>query len=223
MGDRVCIAIDGPASSGKGTVARSVAKALDYAYIDSGAMYRSVALLAEAASVSWSDEGALAELIEGLEFDFRWNGDHLRVVVNGTDVTNEIRMERIGRGASDVATYAAVRAGLVERQRVLAQGGGVVMDGRDIGTVVLPKAQVKIYLDASVEERAKRRFLELQEKGQRVRLEHIEAEVLARDEQDKNRAESPLRQAHDAIYVDSTALTPAEAAQKIVDLVHSIA
>ena len=221
MADRICIAIDGPASSGKGTVARTVAKALNYAYIDSGAMYRSVALLAEEAGVPWTNERELTALIEDLRFDFKWNGDQLRVLVNGTDISESIRMERIGRGASDVATYSAVRSALVDRQRVLAREGGVVMDGRDIGTVVLPLAELKIYLDASVAERAKRRFLELQTRGQDAVLAHVEAEVFARDEQDKNRSESPLRQAHDAVYIDCTSMSPGQAAQQIVDLVHS--
>lgn len=223
MAEQICIAIDGPASSGKGTVARTVAKALGFAYIDTGAMYRSVALLAEEGGVAWTDEGGLADLIEQLRFDFQWNGDELRIVVNGRDISERIRMQWIGQGASDVATFAGVRAGLVERQRALAEGGGIVMDGRDIGTVVLPQARLKIYLDASVAERAKRRFIELQQRGQNVSLSQVESEVLARDNQDKNRAVSPLRQAHDAVYIDSTSLSPEQAAQKIVELVHSIA
>ena len=221
MADRICIAIDGPASSGKGTVARTVAKTLNYAYIDTGAMYRSVALLAEENDVAWTDEAGVTDLIEQMHFDFKWDGDQLRVLVNGTDISERIRMERIGRGASDVSTYAGVRAGLVERQRALADGGGVVMDGRDIGSVVLPKAKLKVYLDATVAERAKRKFLELQNRGQDVSLAIIEAEITARDDQDKNRTESPLRQAHDAVYIDSTALSPAQAAQRIVELVRS--
>jgi cytidylate kinase len=223
VAEQICIAIDGPASSGKGTVARTVAKALGFAYIDTGAMYRSVALLAEEGGVAWTDEGGLADLIEQLRFDFQWNGDELRIVVNGRDISERIRMQWIGQGASDVATFAGVRAGLVERQRALAEGGGIVMDGRDIGTVVLPQARLKIYLDASVAERAKRRFIELQQRGQNVSLSQVESEVLARDNQDKNRAVSPLRQAHDAVYIDSTSLSPEQAAQKIVELVHSIA
>jgi cytidylate kinase len=223
VAEQICIAIDGPASSGKGTVARTVAKALGFAYIDTGAMYRSVALLAEDGGVDWTDEGGLADLIERLRFDFLWDGDELRIVVNGHDISERIRMQRIGQGASDVATLSGVRAGLVERQRALAEGGAIVMDGRDIGTVVLPQARLKIYLDASVAERAKRRFLELQQRGQNVSLSQVEAEVLARDNQDKNRAVSPLRQAHDAVYIDSTSLNSEQAAQKIVELVHSIA
>lgn len=221
MDERICIAIDGPASSGKGTVARTVAKTLNYAYIDTGAMYRAVALLAEENDVAWTDENGVTDLIEQMDFDFKWDGDELRVLVNGTDISQQIRMERIGRGASDVSTYAGVRAGLVERQRALADGGGVVMDGRDIGSVVLPKAKLKVYLDATVAERAKRRFLEMKNRGQDVSLEIIEAEIVARDEQDKNRTESPLRQAYDAVYIDSTALSPAQAAQRIVQLVRS--
>jgi cytidylate kinase len=223
VAEQICIAIDGPASAGKGTVARTVAKALNFGYIDTGAMYRSVALLAEEGGVAWTDEGGLADLIEQLRFDFQWNGDELRIVVNGRDISERIRMQRFGQGASDVSTLSGVRAGLVERQRALADGGGIVMDGRDIGTVVLPQARLKVYLDASVAERAKRRFIELQQRGQNVNLTQIEIEVLARDNQDKNRAVSPLRQAHDAVYIDSTSLSPEQAAQKIVELVRSIA
>jgi cytidylate kinase len=171
--------------------------------------------------VAWADEIGVTDLVAEMRFDFKWDGDQLRVLVNGTDISERIRMERIGRGASDVSTYAGVRTGLVGRQRALADGGGVVMDGRDIGSVVLPKAELKIYLDATVAERAKRRFLELKNRGEDVSLEIIEAEIMARDEQDKNRTESPLRQAHDAVYIDSTALSPAQAAKRIVELVWS--
>ncbi len=218
MSDHIRIAIDGPASSGKGTVARMVAQALDFAYIDSGAMYRTVALLATEAEVSLKDGEALETLTNALEFDFRWNGDELQVWVNDRDVSEAIRLEHVGRGASDVAVLPRVRRSLLGRQRALAAGGGVVMDGRDIGTVVLPGAELKVFLDASVEERATRRHRELQQRDKPMPYEQLVTEIASRDEQDRNRATAPLRQADDAIYLDTTHLSPAQAAQQIVEI-----
>jgi len=216
--DRICIAIDGPASSGKGTVARMVAQTLDYAYIDSGAMYRTVALYAAEAGIDLKDAPAVEKVAVELEFDFHWDGADLRIVANGRDVSSDIRLEHIGQGASDVAVLPEVRSALLGRQRALAARGGVVMDGRDIGTVVLPDAQLKVFLDASVEERATRRHRELQQRSAPVEYSRLIDEIRARDAQDRGRSTAPLKQAEDAVYLDTTQLSPAEAAEKIVQI-----
>ncbi|HMV67426.1 MAG TPA: (d)CMP kinase, partial [Myxococcota bacterium] len=161
----ITIAVDGPASSGKGTVARAVARALGYAYVDTGAMYRSVALVASRRGVGWDDEPALADLAAGLSFRFGWDGARLRVEVDGEDVTAAIRADTFGTGASRVSRLPRVRAALLDLQRALGAAGGVVMDGRDIGTVVLPAADLKVYLDADVHERARRRHAEIVGRG----------------------------------------------------------
>lgn len=215
------IAIDGPASSGKGTVARLVAAALGYRYVDTGAMYRSVALLGERAGLARQDGPPWAALIGGLDFDLRWADGALAVRVNGEDLSAAIRTETVGQGASAVAALPAVRAALLERQRALGRAGGVVMDGRDIGTVVLPEAQLKVYLDAAPQERARRRALELEARGVQQPAEQVLSELLARDAQDSGRATAPLRQADDAVYLDSTGLDPQAIAAQIVALAHA--
>ena len=214
----ITIAIDGPASSGKGTVARIVARNLGYAYIDSGSMYRAVALCARTNGVSWDNESKLAEMTKALDFSFDWTGSVLRLRVNGDDITEQLRNEDIGNGASRVAVYPMVRSVLLEQQRTMAAHGGVVMDGRDIGSVVLPDAELKIYLDASVAERARRRTNELQTRGVVVDFVTVEREIVARDEQDKNRSTAPLIQVEDAVYVDTTSRTAENAADEIVQM-----
>ena len=223
MTDRFTIAIDGPASSGKGTVARTVARALNYAYIDTGAMYRSVALAAQKRGVSLSSGAALGELTASLEVQFTWDSLGLRILVNGEDWSEQIRTETVGKGASDVAVHPQVRTALLARQRALAGQGGVVMDGRDIGSVVLPDADLKIYLDASVDERARRRHAELSAKGLDVTLSAIRSEVADRDHQDRTRAEAPLIRTDDAVYLDTTDLTADASAAQIVQMVADLA
>ena len=215
MPDRICIAIDGPASSGKGTVARMVARALGYAYVDTGAMYRAVALIALERGVSLADARAVAEVAASLDFSFRWDGEALRVRVDGRDVSEDIRAERVGKGASDVAVHPPVRAALLERQRALGAAGGVVMDGRDIGTVVLPAAELKIFLDATPEERARRRTLEMHARGIEADYDRTLAEIRARDHQDSTRAVAPLLPAPDALVLDSTHRSAAQMAAEI--------
>ena len=219
----ITIAIDGPASSGKGTVARTVAKRLDYAYIDTGAMYRSVALAAQRRGLDLAHAEELGELTATLEFQFRWADGGLRVIVNGEDWSDAIRTETVGKGASDVAVHAPVRAALLERQRALAREGGIVMDGRDIGSVVLPDADLKIYLDASVDERARRRHAELVARGLDVNLDTIRHEVSERDHQDRTRTEAPLIQTEDAVYLDTTAMSAEASAEKIVQMASNMA
>lgn len=215
MSTRICIAIDGPASSGKGTVARLVARALDYAYVDTGAMYRAVALVARERGVPWSDGPALGALAAGLDFAFAWDGERLRLRVDGRDVSEAIRDEEIGRGASAVAVHPPVRSALLARQQAMGEHGGVVMDGRDIGTVVLPGARLKVFLDATPEERARRRTLELVARGQPADPQVILAEIQARDLQDATRATAPLLAAPDALHLDSTGRGPEEVAAQI--------
>jgi CMP/dCMP kinase len=215
VGKRINIAIDGPASSGKGTVARLVASQMEYAYIDTGAMFRAVALKAQQCGVAWSDEVQLRALIDTMKFTFIWKSPELRIVVDGGDVTDSLRLEEIGQGASNVAVHADVRSGLLHLQQELAGEGGVVMDGRDIGSVVLPSAGLKIYLDASVEERAKRRTAELRAKGEPVEEARIAEEIALRDNQDRNRSIAPLIQSPDAVYIDTTGRSPRDVAAEI--------
>lgn len=215
----ITIAIDGPAASGKGTAARGVAEKLSYAYIDTGAMYRSVALAAQRAGLDLSDEATVGALARTLTIRFDWAPGGLRVSLNGEDVSTAIRAEAVGAGASAVATLPAVRAALLDQQRALGAEGGVVMDGRDIGTVVLPNAELKVFLDANLDERARRRHGELQRRGQRVSLDEVRADIAARDEQDRGRAAAPLCAAADAVVLDSTHLTPGEVVDTVLGLV----
>lgn len=212
------IAVDGPASSGKGTVARGVARALGYQYVDTGAMYRAVALFARRRGVAWDDEPALARLARDLRFRFHWDGELLRVEVDGEDVTGAIREDAIGNGASDVSALPAVRAALLEQQRALGASGGVVMDGRDIGTVVLPDADLKVFLDAGLDERARRRHEELLRRGEVVHYAEVRDAIADRDRRDRERGTAPLRQAPDAVYVDTTDLTIRQAVDVLLAL-----
>ena len=218
----IAIAIDGPASSGKGTVARMVARTMNYAYIDTGAMYRSVALLAERAGVSLSDGPALGRLAAGLRFAFAWDGEALRIEVSGEDLSSAIRSESVGQGASKVSAHPEVRAALLGLQQQLGSAGGVVMEGRDIGTVVLPDAALKIFLDAELDTRAARRTAELRRRGLDVTLAEIAAEIRQRDAQDRGRAIAPLLQAEDAFYLDTTALTPEQVAARIAEMARRV-
>lgn len=217
------IALDGPAASGKGTVARAVARALGYRYLDTGAMYRALALEADRRGVAWTDAPALAAIADGLQLDFRWDGEALAVLLGGVDVSQQIRTQRVGQGASAVAVHPPVRAALVRRQQALAARGGVVVDGRDIGTVVLPGAELKVFLDASPDERARRRHAELLARdpaGAPSRLE-VKRDVDQRDAQDSGRATGPLRVAQDAVVIDTTRLDIDQAVAAVVALARS--
>jgi cytidylate kinase len=215
------IAIDGPASSGKGTVARLVAEDLGFRYIDTGAMFRSVALEASLRNIDVVDEVALCEIINTMTFHFEWSKGDFRIFTNGRDVTDAIRSETIGAMASSVSLHLPVRAQLLRQQQELAIQGRMVMDGRDIGSIVLPNAKLKIYLDASAAERGRRRMLDLQKRDIEADFNSLVREIEARDQQDKTRRHAPLIQADDAIYIDSTTLTASQAAQRIVDLARS--
>ncbi|MGD9765156.1 MAG: (d)CMP kinase [Candidatus Binatia bacterium] len=199
------IAIDGPAGAGKSTVSQQLARALGLRYVDSGAMYRAVGVLAAEAAIDFGDADALAALCDALVFEFPEDpGGGVRVLVNGRDLSQAIRTAAAGQLASKVSVVPVVRERLVALQRELGAGGGVVMEGRDIGTVVLPDATVKIFLVASAAERARRRWAELSARGDAVDLAQIQREIEERDRRDQSRAHSPLRPAEDALLVDTT-------------------
>lgn len=215
---KLIIAIDGPVGSGKSTVARRVAGLLGYVYLDSGAMYRAVAWKALRDHVPLDSEDALSTLAGATRIDLLSGDSDFRVVVDGTDVTSQIRSPQVAQAASKVAVIAGVRSVLVAEQRRAAKGGGVVMEGRDIGTVVFPDADLKIFLDASVEVRAERRRLEHEQKGEPLEFAEVLEEVRQRDRRDRGRAVSPLIRAHDSVYVDNTAMSAEETARLIVFL-----
>jgi CMP/dCMP kinase len=210
------IAIDGPVGSGKSTVARRVAEVLGYVYLDSGAMYRAVAWKALRNHVPLDSEEELKAMAGASRLDLLSTDDSFRVLVDGADVTDEIRSAAVAQAASKVAVIAGVRTVLVKEQRRAARGGGVVMEGRDIGTVVFPDAGLKIFLEASVEVRAERRRLEHAQKGECLELSEVLEEVRQRDRRDRERAVSPLVRAHDAVLVDNTAMNAEETARLIV-------
>lgn len=198
------VAIDGPAGAGKSTVSMRLTRELGYRLLDTGALYRTVALLAQRQSIAWNDESALAAIAAGIQVDFKLVGDVNHLEVAGEDLTEAIRSPDISTGASVVSALPAVREALLELQRSLGRSGGVVVEGRDVGTVVFPDAQAKFYLTASDEVRAQRRFDELKAKGVAVDLASTLAEMRERDERDSARDVAPLTQAEDAIRVDSS-------------------
>lgn len=214
------VAIDGPAGSGKSTVARLVAQALGYLYVDTGAMYRAVTLAALRAGVPLVDEEALGHLAARIKIDLKPLPDGGQAVfLNGEEVTQAIRSPEVNAAVSQVAKVYGVRRILTDRQRELGASGGVVMDGRDIGTVVLPQAEVKVFLTASLEERTRRRLKELKDRGFALSENEVREEVLRRDREDSGRALAPLKPAPDAIVLDTSHLTPEEATARIVALV----
>lgn len=212
------IAIDGPAGAGKSTIARRVAAELSFIYVDTGAMYRTIALYLIKEAIDAGDEKAVAAALDQIEIAIRYENGEQQVLLNGENVSGLIRTEQVGNMASKAAALPCVRAKLLELQRELARTHDVVMDGRDIGTNILPKAQLKVYLTASVETRAQRRYKELLEKGQTCSLEQIKEDIEKRDYQDMHRETAPLRQAEDAVLVDSSDMTVAEVAEKIKSL-----
>jgi cytidylate kinase len=212
------IAIDGPVGSGKSTVARGVAELLGYTYLDSGAMYRALALKAIRRGVSLSDVAALETLARETHIDLERGPDGQRVLLDGEDVTQGIRTAEVSQAASHVALIPGVRQVLVDEQRRAGSRGGVVMEGRDIGTVVFPNAELKIFLDASVEVRAERRWREHQQKGDGLTLAQVVDDVRERDLRDRSRTASPLVRAKDAVLVDNTAMDAVETARLIVQL-----
>jgi cytidylate kinase len=215
------IAIDGPSGVGKSTLSKLLARELGYVNLDTGAMYRTVALAAQSQGVDPDDAISLERLCRQITIEFTRNGCDEHVLLNGDDVSQAIRMPEISLLTAKIAACPAVRTAMVERQRELGAAGGVVLEGRDIGTVVFPKADVKIFLKASAEVRGRRRFLELQTKGMHVDLARTVAEVEARDAADSNRSTSPLRQADDAVVIDTSEIDIPEVLAKMLDLVRS--
>jgi len=205
------ITIDGPASAGKSTLARMVAQDLNYRYVNTGAIYRALAWKAREMNISWEDPEALERLSAGLTLCFETQADYtVRIYIEGQDITDEIKDEEIGRGASTVSAYARVRKALIDLQRDLGRTGGVIMEGRDLGTVIFPDADIKFFLDATVETRAYRRYRELRETGLEVDYEDIKRSLSQRDLNDSQRATAPLSKAPDAIYIDTTRLSVEE-------------
>ncbi|EZP75937.1 cytidylate kinase [Parageobacillus genomosp. 1] len=220
MRKRINIAIDGPAAAGKSTVAKMIAKRLSYIYIDTGAMYRALTYRALQQGIDLGDEQALISLLKDTYIELRPSHEGQLVLVNGEDVTNVIRSKEVTNAVSLVAKHRLVREEMVARQRALAQNGGVVMDGRDIGTHVLPNAEVKVFLKASVEERARRRHKENIARGFPSDLETLKKEIARRDQLDSEREVAPLKKAEDAIEIDTTSLSIEEVVGRIMEIVN---
>ena len=216
---KFAVAVDGPAGSGKSTVAKEIAKALGILYIDTGAMYRTVGMACLKKGIDPANESAVVASLDDLDMKIFPEAGGQRILLDGEDITSCIRTEEIGKAASSVAAYQKVREKLVEIQQGLAKEQSVIMDGRDIGTKVLPDAEVKIYLDASVEERAKRRVGELEAQGKTADLETIREEIAQRDYQDMHRENSPLCRAEDAVNVDTTGLDIPAVTEKLLALI----
>lgn len=205
--ENIVIAIDGPSGAGKSSIARKLSSDLGITYLDTGAMYRGVALYFDRRGISVSDEKKVAELIGQIKIEVKIENGENYLFLEGEDVSREIRQNHISKMASDVSAYPFVRTAMVEKQREIAKGQSIILDGREIGTFVFPDAKVKFYLDASVDVRAKRRQLELEKKGEVVDFEVLKQQIEMRDYNDKNREFAPLRQADDAILVDTSNMT----------------
>ncbi|KAF1693038.1 (d)CMP kinase [Pseudoxanthomonas daejeonensis] len=213
------LTIDGPSGAGKGTVSRLVASRLGWHYLDSGALYRAVGVAASWADLDLADPAALVRCTFDTAVDFRESGDGLRVLVNGTDATAELRLETTGTLASAIGAIPEVRAALKERQRAFRREPGLVADGRDMGTVIFPDATTKVFLTASADERARRRHNQLKEKGVSVTFDGLLREILARDARDAQRAVAPLKPAEDAVLLDTTGLSIDEVVDRVLGLV----
>ncbi|MBR6519141.1 MAG: (d)CMP kinase [Oscillospiraceae bacterium] len=200
------IALDGPSGAGKSTIAKRLSAELGFVYVDTGAMYRSIGLYCLQSGIDTADEAAVTAALPQIDIALKYVDGEQRVILNGTDVSKEIRINEVSMAASKVSAYKAVRAFLLDTQRNMAKTQSVIMDGRDIGTVVLPDAEIKIFIVADPEERAKRRYKELIERGQNVPFEEVLKDIIQRDYNDENRAEAPLRQAEDAIRLDTSLL-----------------
>ena len=218
MPDKISIAIDGPAGAGKTTIAREVARRLGYKYVDTGAMYRAAAWKSLKLGIPLSDEDAIVQMTGATNMDFA-EGDGSRIFVDGLEVSKEIRMPEVTRLSSPVSAISGVRRHLVAQQRRLAGEGGVVMEGRDIGSVVLPDAEVKVFLTASAGERARRRFAEMQAGGMSTDIETLRRDIEERDVRDSTRSDSPLTKASGAVEINTDGLSIKEVVNRIMQLV----
>ena len=212
------ITIDGPSGSGKGTISLQVANRLNWHMLDSGSLYRLTALAAVLDQVNLDDDAVLTRIAQELDVVFKPEDRNICIMLRGQEVTEDIREEKIGMKASKIAVIPEVRAALLDRQRAFAKLPGLVADGRDMGTTVFPDAQLKIFMTASCEERARRRYNQLKEKGIHANLSDLVADLTARDEQDANRSVSPLKPADDAILIDSTEMTIDQVTSKVLEL-----
>ena len=220
MEKKISVAIDGPSGAGKSTVAKALAKQYHLVYVDTGAIYRTVGLAAQYADVSSKDIAAVIALLPGLEIDITYDSAGTqRMLLNGNDVSDEIRTPKSSIYASDVSAIPEVRAYLMEMQRSMAKKHSVVMDGRDIGTVVLPDADLKVFLTATAAVRAQRRFLELQKRGSDAQFDEVLRDIEYRDRQDSTRAAAPLKAADDAVIIDNSALCFEESVEAIGRLI----
>jgi len=217
---RPVVAIDGPAGSGKSTAARLLAKRLGFVLVDTGALYRGIALAAREREISWADGGRLGAMARTITLEFISGPEGTaRLLIEGRDRSDDIRTPEISLGASDVSAHPEVRDALLDLQRAFGKNGGVVLEGRDIGTVVFPDAEIKVFLTAAVKTRAKRRLLELRQLGHNVEFENILEDVRKRDAQDRNRSVAPLSVAEDAIILDTTEIPIEGVVQRLVELV----
>ncbi|HSF22955.1 MAG TPA: (d)CMP kinase [Blastocatellia bacterium] len=218
---RLVIAIDGPSGSGKSTVGKAVARQLGYLYVDSGAVYRAVGLKALNVGASLEDRAALATIALEASIELQGDPDHLRVLLDGHDVTSEIRLPAASRASSVVAAMPEVRDAVVQKLRDMSRERGVVMDGRDIGTKVFPNAQVKVFLDASLNVRARRRCEEDRKRGREVSIEEVSAELEERDRRDTGRAATPLVKSPDAVFIDTSDLPLEAVIERVLEIVHT--
>ena len=218
--NKISVAIDGPSGAGKSTVAKALAAKFNLIYVDTGAIYRTVGLAAQRADVDSKDTPAVIALLPGLDIDIAYDSTGAqRMLLGGDDVSDEIRTPRSSIYASDVSAIPEVRAFLMDMQRSMAEKHSVVMDGRDIGTVVLPKADIKVFLTASAEERARRRWLELKKRGMETPFEEVLRDIEYRDKQDSSRAAAPLKAAEDAVWIDSSDMAFDEVVETVSKLI----
>ncbi|MCW8092404.1 (d)CMP kinase [Alteromonas sp. ASW11-130] len=215
------VTVDGPSGAGKGTLSSLLAKQLDWHFLDSGAIYRVLAMATLHHDLPCNDEDSIVPLATGLDVSFEANGESSRIILEGEDVTDDIRTERVGGVASQIAALPRVREALLRRQRAFQQAPGLVADGRDMGTVVFPDAAVKLFLTASAEARAERRYGQLKAKGMDVNIARLLTDIKARDERDSNRSVAPLTPAEDAVVIDSTHLNINQVFEKAMEIITS--